>query len=102
MEPKNRILVVDDDPGHRTMLKTLVTGWGYEVKVADDGNTGVDAVKAESFDMVLMDMKMITMSGMEALERINAYNPSLPVIIMTAYSSVDTAVEALKKGPLTI
>ncbi|MCP4120105.1 MAG: sigma-54-dependent Fis family transcriptional regulator [Desulfobacteraceae bacterium] len=98
MEPKNRILVVDDDPGHRTMLKTLVTGWGYEVKVADDGNTGVDAVKAESFDMVLMDMKMITMSGMEALEEINAYNPSLPVIIMTAYSSVDTAVEALKKG----
>ncbi len=98
MEPKNRILVVDDDPGHRTMLKTLMTGWGYEVKVADDGNTGVDAVEAESFDMVLMDMKMITMSGMEALERISAYNPSLPVIIMTAYSSVDTAVEALKKG----
>jgi two-component system response regulator HydG len=98
MEPKNRILVVDDDPGHRTMLKTLMTGWGYEVKVADDGNTGVDAVKEESFDMVLMDMKMITMSGMEALERISTYNPSLPVIIMTAYSSVDTAVEALKKG----
>ncbi len=98
MEPKNRILVVDDDPGHRTMLKTLMTGWGYGVKVADDGNTGVDAVKEESFDMVLMDMKMITMSGMEALEQINAYNPSLPVIIMTAYSSVDTAVEALKKG----
>ncbi|MBI9092696.1 MAG: sigma-54-dependent Fis family transcriptional regulator [Desulfobacterium sp.] len=98
MEPKNRILVVDDDPGHRTMLKTLMTGWGYEITVADDGNTGVAAVEAESFDMVLMDMKMITMSGMEALERISAYNPSLPVIIMTAYSSVDTAVEALKKG----
>ena len=52
MEPKNRILVVDDDPGHRTMLKTLVTGWGYEVQVADDGNTGVDAVKAESVEML--------------------------------------------------
>lgn len=98
MDCRNRILVVDDDPGHRTMLRTLMTGWGYEVTVADDGTTGVDAVKSAPFDMVLMDMKMITMSGMEALEEIHGFNPSLPVIIMTAYSSVETAVTALKRG----
>ncbi|MDY0375389.1 MAG: sigma-54 dependent transcriptional regulator [Desulfobacterium sp.] len=98
MEGTNRILVVDDDAGHRTMLKTLMTGWGYEVTVADDGITGVEAVKKAPFDIVLMDMKMITMSGMEALEEIHGFNPSLPVIIMTAYSSVETAVTALKRG----
>ncbi|ACN17239.1 sigma-54 dependent two component transcriptional regulator [Desulforapulum autotrophicum HRM2] len=98
MDCRNRILVVDDDLGHRTMLRTLMTGWGYEVTVADDGTTGVDAVKSAPFDMVLMDMKMITMSGMEALEEIHGFNPSLPVIIMTAYSSVETAVTALKRG----
>lgn len=98
MDSKNKILVVDDDQGHRIMLKTLMTGWGYDVSVADDGATGVDAVKAHSFDMVLMDMKMITMSGMEALKKIHAFNPALPVIIMTAFSSVETAVEALKQG----
>ncbi len=101
MKPKkNRILVVDDDPGHRTMLKTLVGGWGYEIHLADDGTTGVERVMDGDthFDMVLMDMKMLKMSGMEALEKIHAHNPALPVIIMTAYSSVETAVGALKQG----
>ena len=98
MSENNKILVVDDDMGHRTMLKTLLTGWGYDIHLADDGTTGVDMVEKEHFDMVLMDMKMLKMSGMEALEKINAYNPSIPVIIMTAYSSVETAVDALKKG----
>ncbi len=98
MDCRNKILVVDDDPGHRTMLRTLMTGWGYGVTVADDGTTGVEAVKTAPFDIVLMDMKMITMSGMEALDEIHRFNPSLPVIIMTAYSSVETAVAALKRG----
>ncbi|MBU0973095.1 MAG: sigma-54 dependent transcriptional regulator, partial [Proteobacteria bacterium] len=53
---------------------------------------------SQAFDMVLLDMKMVKMSGMEALQQIHEYNPSLPVIIMTAYSSVDTAVKALKIG----
>ncbi|MBF0202975.1 MAG: sigma-54-dependent Fis family transcriptional regulator [Desulfamplus sp.] len=95
---KNKILVVDDDAGHRAMLKVLMTGWGYEIHLADDGTSGVEQVHQEYFDIVLMDMKMLKMSGMEALEKIVSYNPALPVIIMTAYSSVETAVDALKKG----
>lgn len=98
MREKNKILVVDDDAGHRTMLKTLMTRWGYEIHLADDGISGVEKVHKEYFDIVLMDMKMLKMSGMEALEKINQYNPALPVIIMTAYSSIETAVDALKKG----
>ncbi|HKL81665.1 MAG TPA: sigma-54 dependent transcriptional regulator [Desulfobacter sp.] len=92
------VLVVDDDTAHATMLKTLMKGWGYIVQVAPDGDDGVDAVTSSPFGLVLMDMKMVKMSGMEALTQIHAFNPALPVIIMTAYSSVDTAVQALKIG----
>ena len=98
MKEKKRVLVVDDDAGHRSMLKTLLSGWGYEIALADDGMVGVKKVQEAGFDIVLMDMRMVNMSGMEALEAIHQYNPSLPVVIMTAYSSVETAVNALKKG----
>jgi two-component system response regulator HydG len=98
MEKKSSILIVDDDFGHRTMLRTLLTDWGYHTLEADDGSTAVEIIMEQDVDIVLMDLKMIKMSGMEALEKIRGYNPSVPVMIMTAYSSVDTAVEALKKG----
>jgi two-component system response regulator HydG len=93
-----RILIVDDDPGHLTTLKTIVRSWGYVVETAEDGTQAVQWVKSEPVDLVLMDVRMARMSGIEALERIKAYNPSIPVIIMTAYSSVDSAVDALKAG----
>ncbi len=93
-----KILVVDDDSSHALMLRTLLTDWGYDVHTADDGTTGLEMVKSTGFDIVLMDMKMVKMSGMEALGHIKEFNPSLPVIIMTAYSSVPTAVKALKIG----
>jgi two-component system response regulator HydG len=98
MKTMNKILVVDDDFAHRTMLKTLIAGWGYEVREADDGAAAVEAVKKDPFDLVLMDIRMVRVSGLEALEEIRLYNPALPVILMTAYASVETAVEALKKG----
>ncbi|MBW2653397.1 MAG: sigma-54-dependent Fis family transcriptional regulator [Deltaproteobacteria bacterium] len=93
-----KILVVDDDAAHARMLKLLMADWGIDVHLADDGTIAVEMVKDQPFDMVLMDMKMVKMSGMEALQLIKTYNPSLPVIIMTAYSSVHTAVKALKIG----
>ncbi|WP_027357725.1 sigma-54-dependent transcriptional regulator [Desulforegula conservatrix] len=92
------ILIVDDDTAHRTMLKTLIREWGYDIREADDGETAIKAVKDEAFDIILMDIKMVRMSGLEALPYIKAFNPVIPVIIMTAYSSVETAVEALKSG----
>jgi len=98
MTDTHTILVVDDDAAHARMLKTLISDWGHEVALADDGDTGVGMVKAASFDLVLLDMKMVRMSGMDALSEIHAFNPVLPVIIMTAFSSVDTAVKALKTG----
>jgi two-component system response regulator HydG len=98
MKEKSTILVVDDDRAHRTMLNTLIGGWGYAVSEADDGSTAIEKVKETSFDLILMDVRMVKVSGLEALETIKAYNPAIPVIIMTAYSSVETAVNALKQG----
>jgi two-component system response regulator HydG len=98
MEKKNTILVVDDDPGHRTMLRTLLSGWGYAVTEADDGAAAIEKVQHQAFDLVLMDIRMIKISGLQALTEIKAFNPSIPVLIMTAFSSVETAVEALKSG----
>jgi two-component system response regulator HydG len=98
MQEKNRILVVDDDRAHRTMLRTLISGWGYAISEADDGSTAIEAIHETLFDLVLMDIRMLKVSGIEALGKIKLINPAIPVIIMTAYSSVETAVETLKKG----
>ncbi|MGD2127409.1 MAG: response regulator, partial [Desulfobacteraceae bacterium] len=98
MKKKNNILVVDDDPAHRTMLRTLLTGWGYAIFEADDGSTAIERVHEQAFDLILMDIRMVKVSGLEALGEIKTFNPAIPIIIMTAYSSVETAVEALKNG----
>jgi len=93
-----KILVVDDDTGHLAMLRTVLSGWGYLPEGASDGAAAVAKVREGPFDAVLLDIRMAGMGGMEALSRIKEYNPAVPVIIMTAYSSVDTAVPALKAG----
>ncbi len=98
MKQKLDILIVDDDPAHRVMLKKLIGGWGYHVSEADDGAVAVEEVRRRSFDLILMDIRMVKVSGIEALEQIRQINPAIPVIIMTAYASVETAVSALKKG----
>jgi two-component system, NtrC family, response regulator HydG len=98
MNKKSAVLVVDDDSAHRTMLRTLISGWGYAVSEADDGAAAIENVKEAPYDLVLMDVRMVNVSGLEALAKIKSYNPAIPVIIMTAYSSVETAVEALKQG----
>lgn len=93
-----KILVVDDDRSHRFMLNSMFSEWGWEVAEADDGTTAVAAVEGQFYDAILMDVRMAKMDGMEALRRIHAFNPAIPVVIMTAYSSVDSAVEAIKIG----
>jgi len=98
MTNSHTILVVDDDDAHRTMLKTLIGGWGYDISQANDGSVAIEMVNQQPFDLILMDIRMLKTSGLEALEQIKLINPAIPVIIMTAYSSIDTAVEAIKKG----
>ena len=98
MTSRNTILVVDDDLAHRTMLRTLITGWGYRVVEADDGEKAIEEVHRQPFDMILMDIRMVKVSGLEALNEIKRFNPAIPVVIMTAFGSVETAVKALKDG----
>jgi len=92
------ILVVDDDTSHCTILQALLRGWGYQVSLAHNGLQALEQIRQRVFDLVLCDIRMAEMDGIETLKEIKAYNPSIPVLIMTAYSSVDTAVEALKSG----
>ncbi|MDR1660240.1 MAG: sigma-54 dependent transcriptional regulator [Desulfovibrio sp.] len=95
---KIRILVVDDDNSHRATLATLLADWGYAVTAVPDGESAIEACRARPFDLVLMDVRMTGISGIEALKEIKSYNPAIPVIITTAYSDVGNAVEALKSG----
>ncbi len=92
------VLIVDDDRAHRTMLSTLLDGWGYRVSDADDGTAAVESIQRKPYDLILMDVRMVKMSGLEALAEIKRINPSIPVLIMTAYSSLESAVDALRKG----
>lgn len=97
MKGKRSILVVDDDLAHRTMLRILLD-WQYDIVEADCGAEAIEKVRKTSFDLVLMDVCMPEISGVEALDEIKTTNPEIPVIMMTAYSSNATTVEALKKG----
>ncbi len=92
------ILVVDDDTAHRTMLKAHLGGDGYEIVEADDGDIAIHLARERQIDLVLLDLKMQRVGGIEALEAIHEVKPDLPVIIITAFSSVEKAVEAMQKG----
>ena len=93
-----KILVVDDDASHRTMLKAVLSAEGYHVQEADDGDTACRAVEKIIFDLVLMDLRMKRMHGDAAQKKMHEISPGTPVVIMTAYGSVRSAVEALKAG----
>ena len=95
---KINLLVVDDDHSHRNTLGTLLAEWGYKVAAAEDGESAIEACKKRPFDLVLMDVRMASISGITALKEIKLFNPAIPIIIMTAYSDVDNAVEAIKSG----
>jgi two-component system response regulator HydG len=98
MKEKPRILVVDDEESHRIMLRAVLRDEGYEVAEATDGAEAVKAVEQQPFDLILLDLRMTTMDGIEALAEVRKISPLVPVLIMTAYASVKTAVEALKAG----
>ncbi len=92
------ILVVDDEPAHRRMLEVVLTARNHSVFHAADGLEAVRAVEEQFYDLILMDIRMSRMGGIEAMQEIQRLSPGIPIIIMTAYASVETAVKALKTG----
>ncbi len=94
---KPHILIVDDELGPRESLRMILKDH-FPLLFATNGKEAVEKVEADSADLVIMDMKMPVMDGMEALRRMKEHNPYLPVIMVTGYGTIDTAVEAMKVG----
>ena len=93
-----KILIVDDETPIRRTLRDILEFEGYEVDEAVDGLDCVAKVQKEKYDVVIMDIKMPKMDGIEALERLQILSPETPVIMVSGHGTIDTAVEAVKKG----
>ena len=97
---KPNILIVDDEAPHRAMLNTVLTAEGYNVTQAEDGDVAVELVGDQFFNLILMDVRMKRIDGFKAQQKIKRISPQLPIIMMTAYGSVDAAVQAMKSGSI--
>jgi len=93
-----RILVVDDEPIMRDSLSDWLREDGYEVGTAENGPRALEMAKSEQWDVLLVDLKMPGMDGIEVMQEVKKINKDTPVIIITAYATVDTAVKAMKEG----
>jgi DNA-binding NtrC family response regulator len=96
MKPK--ILIVDDEPDICRALEFLLTREGYDVSTANSGETAITKMEKALFDVILTDLKMGSVDGMAVIERAKEINPGTAVIMMTAFASIESAVEAMKKG----
>jgi len=93
-----RILIIDDEEHMRRILCKALEQEGYEADMVGDGPDGLDLLNKREMDLVLLDMKLPTMDGMEVLKNIKELYPALPVIVITAYGSIEMAVAAIKAG----
>ncbi|MCK5595754.1 sigma-54-dependent Fis family transcriptional regulator, partial [bacterium] len=95
---KASILIVDDELKIRRILQIMLENENYKTEQAKDGIEALEKMEAEDFDLIITDMKMPNMNGIELLEQIQQRNNAPLVIMMTAYGTIQTAVEAMKKG----
>ncbi|MFC1502396.1 sigma-54-dependent transcriptional regulator [bacterium] len=95
---EEKILIVDDDPKIRLVLADRLQASGFIICQAHNGKRGLEMVSADKPDLVLLDLQMPEMSGLEVLKRLLKDTPNLPVIILTAHGSIEHAVEAMKLG----
>ena len=93
-----RILVVDDEPAQRELISGFLKKQGFDVSSAENGVKAVELFRQDSIDLVLTDQKMPHMSGLDLLQAVRAINPEAPVILMTAFGSIEAAVSAIQGG----
>lgn len=93
-----KILVIDDERSIRNSMKEILGFEGHEVALAENGLEGLTVVKQEKPEVVFCDIKMPKMEGIEVLERIKDFHPEIPVIMISGHGTIDTAIEAIKKG----
>ncbi len=95
---QHSILIIDDERSIRSVLKDILTNEGYKVEEAADGEEGLQKFSNSSFDVVICDIKMPKMDGIEFLFKASAINNDIPIIILSGHGNIETAVEAVKKG----
>ena len=95
-----RILIVDDDPGQRSLLDSFLRSQGFETVVADSGERALELLRGEAFAMMISDVRMPGLSGLETLRRARQENAVLPVLLVTAYADIREAVGAMRDGAL--
>jgi DNA-binding NtrC family response regulator len=93
-----KILVIDDEKPIRNTLQEILEYEDHKVEIAADGFEGLEKAKENKYDIILCDIKMPNMDGIEVLEKLEEFSPDVPVIMISGHGSVETAVEALKKG----
>ncbi len=95
---KGYLLIVDDEAAQREMLAVFLKREGYSVTVCEQPSEGIKAAEEKVFDLGILDLRMPEMSGIELLAKLKEINPEMQIIVITAFGTVETAVEALKKG----
>jgi DNA-binding NtrC family response regulator len=101
MKPKiPRVLIVDDDAGQRSLLTSFLSGQGFATAVAASGEEALVALRQDCFDMMISDVRMAGISGLETLRRVRLEDSKLPVLLVTAYSDIREAVGAIRDGAL--
>jgi DNA-binding NtrC family response regulator len=98
MKPKSRILIVDDEQIVRESLRDWLISSGYDVETVSNGFEALDRIKNEKWDVLLTDLKMEGMDGIEVVREVKQIRKELPIVVITGYPTVDTAVQALKQG----
>ncbi len=94
----SKILVIDDERSIRNTLKDILEYEKYEVDLAEDGNKGIEMIRSAEYDVVLCDIKMPGLDGIEVLERVVVLAPDTPVVMISGHGNIDTAVDSIKKG----
>jgi two-component system response regulator AtoC len=95
---RKQVLIVDDEPNLRKILSAQLTRDGYDALTAEDGEQGLHLLREHHIDLIITDLKMPKVDGMTLLKRALEIEPELPVVLITAHGTIDTAVEALKRG----
>src|SRR3989449_1129095 len=96
--PDRRVLVVDDERSMRELLAIMLKQAGHDVTLAEGGEQAVETLKREAFDLVITDLRMRKVDGLAVLRAVKEHSPHTVVLVVTAYASTETAVEAMKLG----
>ena len=94
----SNILIIDDEKAIRKTLSEILSYEGYKIDEAGDGEEGLKKVKEKEYDVILCDIKMPKIDGIEFLEKAKEIGPDIPIIMISGHGTIETAVEAVKKG----